>query len=149
MRNGVARPAALMSKLPQQVVKQRVGGVFGVFAAHGDVEIIGLVGEALADMGGQVVEFGVGFGDLAHGGGDGGDVAIALGDVVEQGAVFGIEIGEDDNGVAVAGAVVVVFAVCAVAGEFADGHFQAALKLKMDGDGFAAARLLPVFAPCG
>ena len=97
-----------------------------MFAAHGEVEIIALVGEVLADVGGQVVEFGVGFGDSAHGGGDGCDVAIALGDVVKQDAVFGIEVGDDNHGVAVAGAVVVVFAVGAVAGEFSDGYFQAA-----------------------
>lgn len=59
--------------MPQQIIEQRFGGVFGVFAAHGEVEIIALVGEVLADVGGQVVEFGVGFGDSAHGGGDGCD----------------------------------------------------------------------------
>ena len=38
----------------------------------------------------------------------------------------GIKVGDDNHGVAVAGAVVVVFAVGAVADEFSDGHFQAA-----------------------
>lgn len=139
--------------LPQQVVKQRVGGGFGVFAAHGDVEVIDLVGEALADVGRQTVEFGVGFGDLAHGGGDGLQVAIALGDVVKQRAMLGIEVGDGDNGITVAGAVVIVLTIGWIMGEFADGgHFQAAFRdlgLKINADGFAVAWLLSVFMPCG
>ena len=64
--------AFLTSKLAQQVIKQRIGGIFGVFAAHGEIEVVALVGKAAADVGGQGEQLGVGFGDWAHGGGDGG-----------------------------------------------------------------------------
>ena len=59
-------------KLAQQVIKQRISGIFGVFSAHGEIEVVALVGKAAADVGGQGEQLGVGFGDWAHGGGDGG-----------------------------------------------------------------------------
>ena len=64
----------------------------------------------------------------------------------------GIKVADDNHGVAVAGAVVVVFAVGAVADEFSDGHFQAAFwdwGLKINADGFVVVWLLSVCVRLG